>query len=57
MFKRDTLVPRRTYGLVIPVIAIVAEYFWLEKVKREASEKFLEITEPIKIGEIVRDTP
>jgi DNA-binding transcriptional ArsR family regulator len=28
--------------LVIPCIVLVAEYFWLQKIKREAPEKFIE---------------
>ena len=35
--------------LVIPVIVMVAEYFWLEKVKREAPEKFFELLSRLKL--------
>ena len=35
--------------LIIPVIAIFAEYFWLEKIKREAPEKFLELLSRLKL--------
>ena len=35
--------------LVIPVIAMVAEYFWLQKIKREAPEKFLELLSRLKL--------
>lgn len=35
--------------LIIPVIAIVAEYIWLEKIKREAPEKFLELLSRFKL--------
>ena len=35
--------------LVIPVIVMVAEYFWLEKVRREAPEKFFELLSRLKL--------
>ena len=35
--------------LIIPVIALVAEYFWLKKIKREAPEKFLELLSRLRL--------
>ncbi len=35
--------------IVIPMIALVAEYFWLQKIKREAPEKFLELLSRLKL--------